>query len=167
MTKEEIADLFGYDKWATDRTLEAMSSVPSEVYLRDLHSSHGGIHGTLVHIYGASLAWLRRWKGVSRAALTPVTETRDLPTLKAAWGRYYEELQEYLAGVEDSTMARSLAYTDLRGNPHAEPLYQQMQHVANHASYHRGQLVTMMRQVDAKPVSTDLIAFYREKQGRG
>jgi uncharacterized damage-inducible protein DinB len=34
----------------------------------------------------------------------------------------------------------------------------------DHATYHRGQLTTMLRQVDAKPPKAmDLIAFYRER----
>jgi uncharacterized damage-inducible protein DinB len=37
-----------------------------------------------------------------------------------------------------------------------------MQHLVNHSTYHRGQVVTMLRQAGVKPVATDLIAFYRE-----
>jgi uncharacterized damage-inducible protein DinB len=32
----------------------------------------------------------------------------------------------------------------------------------NHSTYHRGQIVTMLRQLGAKPPTTDLILFYRE-----
>ena len=63
MTLQEIRSLFEYDKWANDRTLESVASVPESRYLDDLKSSHGGIHGTLVHIFGASMVWLQRWKG--------------------------------------------------------------------------------------------------------
>ncbi len=59
-----------------------------------------------------------------------------------------------------------MSYNDLRGNPQAEPLFQQMQHAINHATYHRGQVVTMMRQVGAKPAATDLIVFYRTRPTR-
>jgi uncharacterized damage-inducible protein DinB len=38
-----------------------------------------------------------------------------------------------------------------------------MQHVANHGSYHRGQIATLLRQLGAKPAATDLIRFYRER----
>jgi uncharacterized damage-inducible protein DinB len=43
------------------------------------------------------------------------------------------------------------------------PLWQALQHLVNHGSYHRGQVTTMLRQVGAGPVSTDLIVFYRER----
>jgi uncharacterized damage-inducible protein DinB len=40
-----------------------------------------------------------------------------------------------------------------------------MQHVVNHASYHRGQITTMLRQLGANPISTDLSRFYYERGG--
>jgi uncharacterized damage-inducible protein DinB len=45
------------------------------------------------------------------------------------------------------------------------PFSQTFQHLVNHGTYHRGQVVTMLRQLGAgTPPSTDLIAFYREQQ---
>jgi uncharacterized damage-inducible protein DinB len=39
-----------------------------------------------------------------------------------------------------------------------------LQHVVNHASYHRGQVTTMLRQLGADPPkSLDMIAYYRTK----
>lgn len=41
-----------------------------------------------------------------------------------------------------------------------------LQHVVNHASYHRGQITTMLRQLGAKPPKAmDLIGYYRERGG--
>jgi uncharacterized damage-inducible protein DinB len=37
-----------------------------------------------------------------------------------------------------------------------------LQHIVNHATYHRGQVTTMLRQLNAPPPkSQDLIVFYR------
>jgi uncharacterized damage-inducible protein DinB len=39
-----------------------------------------------------------------------------------------------------------------------------LQHLVNHATYHRGQVTTMLRQLGAPaPKSQDLIRYYREK----
>jgi len=35
-----------------------------------------------------------------------------------------------------------------------------MQHLANHSTYHRGQVALMMRQLAAAPVATDFALFY-------
>jgi uncharacterized damage-inducible protein DinB len=37
-----------------------------------------------------------------------------------------------------------------------------MQHVANHSTYHRGQIALMMRQLDAEPPATDFHVFLVE-----
>lgn len=65
MTLADILTLFEYDEWATSRTLESLSSLSEGKYQENLKSSHGGIHGTLVHIYSADMIWLGRWKGGS------------------------------------------------------------------------------------------------------
>jgi uncharacterized damage-inducible protein DinB len=54
----------------------------------------------------------------------------------------------------------------MAGVPQAEPLWQMLQHLVNHGTYHRGQIATMLRQLRAKPLSTDLIAFYRERAAK-
>ena len=42
-------------------------------------------------------------------------------------------------------------------------LWHMLQHVVNHATYHRGQVTTLLRQLGAAPPkSMDLIAYYRE-----
>ena len=46
------------------------------------------------------------------------------------------------------------------------PLWQLVQHVTNHSTYHRGQVVTFLRQLGAKPAATDLVAWDREKGAR-
>jgi uncharacterized damage-inducible protein DinB len=41
-----------------------------------------------------------------------------------------------------------------------------LQHLVNHGTYHRGQVATMLRQLGAKPNSSDLIFFYRERASK-
>jgi uncharacterized damage-inducible protein DinB len=36
-------------------------------------------------------------------------------------------------------------------------------HTVDHSSYHRGQIVTMLRQLDVKPPSTGMMGFFRER----
>jgi uncharacterized damage-inducible protein DinB len=42
------------------------------------------------------------------------------------------------------------------------PLVQQMLHVVNHATLHRGQVVGMMRQLGITPPPTDLLFYLME-----
>jgi uncharacterized damage-inducible protein DinB len=163
MTVTEIRTLFEYDEWATDRTMESVSSLPESKYQENLKSSHGGIHGTLAHVCWADALWLARWRG-SPTPRSAVDEMPTLDSLKKQWKSYRADLGTFLGGLTDVRLATPLSYSDTKGNKHEEPLYQQMLHKINHSSYHRGQVVTMLRQIGHKPIGTDLIAFFRERK---
>jgi uncharacterized damage-inducible protein DinB len=164
MVMKDIQELFSFDEWATNRTLDSVSSLSEEQYKRDLKSSHGGIHGTLVHICGADWIWLERWKGNSPTALLSVEQLLSLDALKESWNKYRDEVRTYLQSLDDGRIQQPFAYKDTKGNRNSQPLYQQLAHKVNHASYHRGQIVTMLRQLGIKPQNTDLIGFYRALQ---
>ena len=55
-------------------------------------------------------------------------------------------------------------YQALTGQAQQSVFWHMVQHLVNHASYHRGQVTTMLRQSGAAgPKSMDLITFYRER----
>lgn len=161
MTLKVVQELFDFDEWATNRTLDSVSLLSEEQFRRDLKSSLGGIHGTLVHICGADWIWLERWKGNSPSALMTTEQVPSREALKERWESYRAEIPALLHSLDDIRLQEQRAYKDTKGNQHSQPLFQQMLHKINHASYHRGQIVTMLRQLGAKPQNTDLIGFYR------
>lgn len=164
MHLSDIRALFEYNYWANERLLSIVRTVTTEQFLKDVGSSHGGIQGTLVHIMGAEEIWLHRWK---HEAITHICKAEQFPA--------FERLVDHWKMVEmgvigfchmlktDDDILAVCDYADLKGNRYAQPLYQLMQHLANHSSYHRGQVVTMLRQMDVKPAATDLVVFYREQ----
>lgn len=161
MTLNDIRTLFAFDQWATDKILDIVATVPEDQYVRNMSSSHGGVRGTLVHSYGAEWIWLERWKGTSPTTLIKEEDIPTFPLLREKWAVLRQELNQFVSTLTDEQLQAPLAYKDLKGNPYAQPLWQQMQHLINHSTYHRGQVVTLLRQLGVKPVATDLIAYYR------
>ena len=161
MTQKEIETLYDYDEWATTRTLDMVGSLSEELFNKDLSSSHGGIHGTIVHLYAADWIWFERWKGNSPTGLIKPEDVPNRQVLKERWEAYFKEIKKFILTLNDEKLQLPFAYKDIKGNPFTQPLYHQMQHKVNHSSYHRGQIVTMLRQLGAKPQSTDLINYYR------
>lgn len=163
MTVEEIRSLFRYDRWATEKLLMILEQIPADVYARDAGSSHGGIRGTLVHMVGAFDVWLRRWQG--EHPTVPWRE-EDHPTftdIRSKWVAACSTADRVLAGLTEDRLRAPWNYRDMKGNHYSQVLWKQMQHLINHASYHRGQIVTMLRQAGIQPVGTDLIYYYREQ----
>lgn len=161
MVLNDIKNLFEFDKWATDRMLEVVASLNEEQYAKNLGSSHGGIRGTLIHTYGADWIWLERWKGTSPTSGITEEEIPTFSTLKEKWASLRTQMDQFVQSLNEEKLQSPLSYKDLKGNAYTQVLWQQMQHLINHSTYHRGQVVTMLRQSGVKPVATDLIAYYR------
>jgi uncharacterized damage-inducible protein DinB len=166
MTKADIKLLYEYDRWANFKTIEVVAALTVDQFKKNLGASFENIHGTLVHILSADRVWLDRWIGKAPSPL----KAENVPTaevLKKQWDTYYLEVDNFLHGLTDDRLSEPLRYTDFKGNTHAQPLGLQMQHKVNHTSYHRGQIVTMLRQLNVKPVGTDFINFLRQKEANG
>jgi len=166
MTLEEVTQLVAFNQWADARFFEAMSQLSAEQYGRDLHSSHGGIHGTLAHIVGVEKGWLRRWQRQPETAAPSLSQMHSLAELRAYWERVCAEMNLFLAALDDRKLQETLETTTLMGTFTA-PYWQMIQHVVDHSSYHRGQIVTMLRQLGVTPPSTGLMRFYRDTTTAG
>ncbi|MFY9554137.1 MAG: DinB family protein, partial [Blastocatellia bacterium] len=58
-----------------------------------------------------------------------------------------------------ASLGTVIAYTNTKGERWEYPLGRMMQHLANHSSYHRGQVTTMLRQLGAAVSPVDLLVF--------
>jgi uncharacterized damage-inducible protein DinB len=164
MTFADLKTLVDYHYWARDRLLEAIEPLTSEEWRRDLGSSFKSVHETVVHIYGAEWAWYQRWQGDSPTALFPAERLPDVAAVRHAWADHEIKMRAFLASLGDAGINRVFNYKLLSGAEGASPFWQMLQHVVNHASYHRGQVTTMLRQLGAQPPkSLDLIAYYRTR----
>ena len=150
--------LLDYHAWATARLFSALASLTAEELARDLYSSHGGLAGTLAHLYGADVIWTARL--CSRPAITfsDLPELPALDVLEVQWAALQTGRRASLSGMNAE---QTVAYANLRGEPQSSTVGETVRHLVNHGAYHRGQLVTMLRQLGHATPNTDLIAFYR------
>ena len=164
MHVQDIYALYEFNSWAKSKIVGVAETLTPEQFTKDMNSSHGGVHGTLVHIMGAEEIWLKRWKGESPTSLYTAADFPTFDGMVSHWDMLEHDLMGFCHMLKSEVdIMRVVAYRDMKGNPHSEPLWQLMQHLVNHSTYHRGQVVTMLRQLGVKPVSTDLVYFYREK----
>ena len=97
MNTSDTQVLYDFDKWATNEQHPVISSLTPEQYGRNLGSSYGGIHGTLVHIYAAQWIWLSRWNGVSPTSLIGGDDIPTLAALMDRWGTLRSAFQCVIA----------------------------------------------------------------------
>jgi uncharacterized damage-inducible protein DinB len=161
MNVHDLHLLFDYHYWARDRLLEAVEPLTPDQFTRDMGSSFRSVRDTVAHIYSAEWVWHSRWVGRSPTALLPPDMFPDSRSIRLAWVDNEGQVRAFLAELGED-VNRVFKYTLLNGQPGESPFWQMAQHVVNHASYHRGQVVTMIRQLGvAPPKSMDLIGFYR------
>ena len=164
MDLADFRTLYDYNSWANRRVLEACAPLSAEQFTRQNGSSFPSVRDTLAHICGAEWIWLERWNGrVPTGGIPAATDYPDFETLKRRWTEVESDLLGYIASLGPADINRVVQFTTLAGTPFSQQLGHCLQHLANHGTYHRGQVTTMLRQLGAKPVSTDLILFYRER----
>ncbi len=162
MTRDEVLELFAYNTWANRTLFDGVAGVSAEDYLRDLKSSHGGMHGTLCHTVWAEELWLTRWLGAPPPAVPQGRDLASLAAVRAHWEDVEARRGRFVAGFTDARLDDTVRVKPTSGGEYLHSYRQMFRHVVNHSSYHRGQVVTLMRQVGVKPPSTDLILFYRQ-----
>jgi uncharacterized damage-inducible protein DinB len=161
MNQQELQTLLDYHYWARDRVLEAAEKLMPDQFTRDLGSSFRSVRDTLAHVYAAEWAWCSRWNGESPTAF-PVDTPADVAAIRAKWRELESNVRAVLDRLGEQGVDRVIEYKMLNGDARASIFWHMLQHVVNHASYHRGQVTTMLRQLGAAPPqSMDLIAFYR------
>jgi uncharacterized damage-inducible protein DinB len=157
-----MTTLFRYDWWANERVMDAASRLTPAEFTRDLESSHGSIRDTLTHLVWAAWIWLQRWKGVSPTMVFRPADFPEVESLRERFRSVAAERAAFLRDLSAPALLEPVEYRNIKGETWRYPLWQQLCHVVNHSSYHRGQVITMLRQLGAAPPATDLLVYHDE-----
>ena len=169
MTSDDIHLLYEYDRWANRRVLKAASTLSAEQFTRDLGGSFRSVREMLLHIVGGEWIWLAYWKNppTTLASLSDLKTQLDAVfnpdafpdhnAVQLKWMEVEVELAEFVNRVTNEDLATMLPFRGTRIK-----LTYLMQHLANHSTYHRGQLALAMRQLRAEPLATDFHVFLVE-----
>jgi uncharacterized damage-inducible protein DinB len=164
MNLPDIRMLLDFHYWARTRVLDAADALTAEQWTRDLGSSFPSVRDTAVHLYSAEWAWLQRLHGTSPTAMLPPESYPDVPTLRSEWVEHEAKLRAFVEAGGEDALQRVVEYRMLNGKESRSRGWQIFHHITNHATYHRGQMTTMFRQLGVRPAkSMDLIGYYRER----
>lgn len=166
MNVEDFLLLYDFNSWANRRTLDSCATLTDAQFVQDLGSSFPSIRDTLTHSMLVEWVWLERWHNRAPDKYPPTSDFPNLAAISARWAEIERNLLDYVASLKPEDLQRIVNIKTMAGVPYSQPLWQMLQHLVNHGSYHRGQVATMLRQLQAKPVGTDLITFYRERAAK-
>jgi uncharacterized damage-inducible protein DinB len=158
--KELLKQLSAYNVWASQKIIDVILSLPEEKQLAEVPSSFISLHQTILHMWDAESIWWQRmklherfvrpsdnFKGTTRDAINGLTSQSKL------W-------EGWVLGVSDQMLEHVFEYRNNKKELFKLPIYQMLTHVFNHGTYHRGQLVNMLRQLGIDKIpSTDFSSW--------
>jgi uncharacterized damage-inducible protein DinB len=159
MTASELLDLFEYNRWAHEHTLEAARELSGEQYGRTLPGSFPSLRATLEHLLAVEVVWLSRWEGHSLGEPPNFSGLTGVASLTRLWNSLWKRQFNFLVSLSDDELTRPIAIRTRSGIETVQPLGETMLHVVNHSSYHRGQAVNFIRQLGGIAQNTDYFTY--------
>jgi uncharacterized damage-inducible protein DinB len=153
-----------YNAWANARIANAARQVEEKVLFDERKSSFSSIAKTLTHVLDSEHVWLKRLQGVNLKQFPSAGLTIAKDELIDGFEKRSEELLAFVQSKGDEFISTSIDYITLKGQPFRDTVEDMLYHVVNHGTYHRGQIITMMREAGIETLpATDLIIFLRTK----
>jgi uncharacterized damage-inducible protein DinB len=161
--KDTLVTYASYNHWANRIITDAIMKLPESLQHQIVASSFPNLYATILHMWDAESIWWQRMKLhekliIPSAAFNPsIQETvNGLLSQSAQWETWVKQ-------SNDMQLAHVFAYQNSRQEQLKQPIFQMIMHVFNHGTYHRGQLVTMMRALGVAQVpATDFIVYTRK-----
>jgi len=159
--------LLDYNRWAMNRYFDHLKSLPDETCLLEVNSVFPTLFDVLVHVYVIDHGWLTSLK---HEVIEDVAQSVDHLTKKAQ-GKSLPEMERLFNSLWDDYASFLLHHPD----PDEKDVFygpllcsygEVIQHVVNHASYHRGNMTAMLRQLGYTGTMTDfsLYLYHRNQK---
>lgn len=160
--KELLLAYAMYNRWAHEQITNTLLDMDEHLHQQVLKSSFPNLYATVLHLWDAESIWWQRMEGHQQLV---IPGKQFNPTMKEAVNGLLQQAAEWERFVQNATeeqLQREFYYKNLKGDSFRSAVWQVLHHLFNHGTYHRGQLVTMMRELGVTKIpATDFIHWYR------
>lgn len=156
-------DYGGYNVWANKRLINLMMDQNKAIIYQKVEGSFPSIRSVVEHLWLVEVGWLSRLRGLGWEVSIVNEFEGTHEELFDAWQKTSKEFQDFIIQVNLE------AEVELEKNERSYliPAREIIQTVCNHGSYHRGQLVFMLRQLGVNEIpQTDYIEWVRQLQDK-
>ena len=162
--KEILVQYASYNLWGNQLLLDLICNLTEEQQQHPVASSFNSLHKTVLHMFSAESVWWQRMKLQERINVPAETFTGDFKELSTQFLNQDRQWVEWVGNAQEHMLQHVFHYQNFKKEQFKQPIFQMMMHVFNHGTYHRGQLVTMLRQLGREKIpSTDFIEWSRRK----
>jgi uncharacterized damage-inducible protein DinB len=161
---------FHFNQWAHDKITNHLKGIPEETIRQPITSTFPSIFQTLVHVYIIDSGWHSVLTGeyasddyntIGKSVNRLISETKDLSVLEIT-ARHVAVLGK----LEEMFSTRDLRQVEVYASVPMS-LEEVMVHIANHGTYHRGNISSMLHQVGLAGVPVDFGVFVAELSKQG
>ena len=161
--KTILTDYTKYNYWANKKICDLLLTLDNSVLEKDIDSSFRTIKDTVYHIWGAEDLWRQRIAGYSSNTTIAKNFQGDFSEGIKLFNEESLKLIELVNNSSEENFLQVIDYKNLAGHDFSNKLFEIIMHCMNHSTFHRGQIITMLRTAGVtKLFSTDLITYYRE-----
>ena len=157
-----LQTLMRYKAWANELVFASAAKLPEAELTAPRKIVFGNLVRTLNHVYAMDEVWRAHLEGRPHGHATrnpeacpPFAELREAQKAMDAWWVGYAEA---LPGASEDEVVN---FRFIGGGPGAMTRRDILLHVANHGTYHRGNVASMMYQAGMAPPTTDLPVFLK------
>jgi uncharacterized damage-inducible protein DinB len=165
MMKKYFIELAAYNSWANDNAISWLEKITEVQWEQSIVSSFENIATTVIHVANTESIWLQRLNGVEpekQVWLTKEFKGSKEEALKI-WKQTSLDFEKFFTGFDETKMQDDFSFRRLNGKFYTVMYYQLFAHIFNHSTFHRGQLVTMLRQTGFTELSsTDITQYFRK-----
>ena len=162
--KEILQQLAAYNLWANGLLLEAIKKIPPEMHEKEVASSFSSLLKTIVHMWNAESVWWQRMKLKEQVVEPKDNFKGNLPEAVDEMMQQCRQWKDWVVNSKEHHLDHVFEYRNFSGVQFKQPIFQVLIHLFNHETYHRGQLVTMLRQLGIEKIpQTDFIVWSRKR----
>lgn len=161
--KQLLQQYAAYNSWANKRIVETASQLSNEQINKEITSSFPSVYKTVLHLMEVENVWWQRLQLVEQTT-PPGWFTGDFNELSKKLLELSLQWESWVQNANDANINHVFAWYNLKKEYFKEPVYKMLLHLFNHQTLHRGQLITMFRQLGLDKIPpTDFIVFARKK----
>ena len=163
--KQLLQQYSAYNTWANRILLERINQLPEEQVNKEIVSSFPGIYKTVLHMMDAESIWWQRLKLAEHVDFPSQTFKGNFEELSRILLQLSLQWEEWVRKANEANINHVFAYQNSKKELFKQPVYEVLLHLFNHQTFHRGQVVTMCRQLGMEKIPpTDFIVFTRSKR---
>jgi uncharacterized damage-inducible protein DinB len=159
--KEILLQYAKYNLWANKRIIDILLKLDAGQLEQEITSSFPSIRQTVYHTWSAESIWLQRLQLAEQPIWLEDSFAGSFEDACADWQRASEGLIEFIERqFDERSFQHVFQYYTTDKQSRKLPVFTALNHVINHSTHHRGQIITMLRQVGVSKIPvTDLSVF--------